>query len=150
MTTNDDRALPVRWRSAALENYDGRRWSPNLTLRPIGTTLGPVTGPVVDADISFLDDNLTLVPLPGAPVSIDAEVETDAERTVVRLIETPTPGDEIAVISNIAPTTGDAIELGFTPRVVDESTSTFTELAEGLAGDGEPVDQTRPALGDDA
>ncbi len=141
VTPNGEQALPRRWRSAALENYDGRRWSPNLTLRPIGTTLGPVTGPVIDADISFLDDNVTLVPLPGAPVSVGADVETDAERTVVRLIETPTPGDEIGMISNIAPTTSDAIELGFTPRVIDESTSTFGELAEGLAGNGEPVDQ---------
>jgi hypothetical protein len=141
VTPRNDRALPARWRTAALETYDGRRWTPGLTLRPIGTTLGPVTGPVVDADISFLDDNLTLVPLPGAPVSVGAEVETDAERTVVRLTEAPTPGDEISMISNIAPTVGDAIELGVARRVVDESTSTLTELAQGLAGDGEPVDQ---------
>ena len=141
VTPSGDQALPVRWRSAALENYDGRRWTPNLTLRPIGTILGPVTGPVVDAGISFLDDNLSLVPLPGAPVSIDAEVETDAERTVVRLIDTPSPGDEIGVVSNVAPTTADAIELGIAPRVVDESASPFTELAEGLAGDGAAVDQ---------
>ena len=85
----DGVALPVRWRTAALSNYDGRRWSPALTLRPIGNTLGPVTGPIVSADIEFLDDNLTLVPLPGAPVSVDAAVETDPERTVVRLAEPP-------------------------------------------------------------
>ncbi len=141
VTPSDDQALPVRWRVAALENYDGRRWSPALTLRLIGGTLGPVTGPVIDVDVSFLDDNLTLVPLPGAPVSIDTAVETDPDRTVVRLIDTPAPGDEIAVVSNTAPTAGDAIEVGIAPRVVDESTSTLTELALGLAGDGNPFDQ---------
>ena len=36
--------LPARWRTAALEEYDGRRWTPVLTIRPIGSTLGPVTG----------------------------------------------------------------------------------------------------------
>ncbi len=95
VTPDDGVALPVRWRTAALSNFDGRRWSPALTLRPIGSTLGPVTGPVVSADVEFLDDNLTLVPLPGAPVSVDAAVETDPDRTVVRLAEPPDPGDQV-------------------------------------------------------
>jgi hypothetical protein len=53
--------LPARWRTAALEDYDGKRWTPVLTLRPIGTTLGPVSGPTVSADITFLDDDLKLM-----------------------------------------------------------------------------------------
>ena len=137
----DGVALPVRWRTAALSNYDGRRWSPALTLRPIGSTLGPVTGPVVNADVEFLDDNLTLVPLPGAPVSVDAAVETDPERTVVRLAEPPTPGDQVAIVANLAPTTSDVIEQGVAARLVDESTSSLADLAAGLAGDGSAIDQ---------
>ncbi len=69
-TAVDDGALPVRWRTAALTDYDGRRWSPDLTLRPIGSTLGPAIEPTIDAEVSFLDDNLTLVPLPGPPVEV--------------------------------------------------------------------------------
>jgi hypothetical protein len=141
ITSVDGDTLPLRWRTAALSNFDGRRWSPALTLRPIGRTLGPVTGPVVNADIEFLDDSLTLVPLPGAPVSVDAAVETDPERTVVRLTEPPEPGDQVAVVANLAPTTGDLVEEGVAPRLVDESASSLTDLAAGLAGDGNAIDR---------
>ncbi len=141
VTPREDDALPVRWRTAALQEFDGRRWSPGLTLRPIGTTLGPVTGPVVHADVSFLDESLSLVPLPGAPVSVDAPVETDVDRTVVRLAEAPAVGTEIGVVANTAPTTGDAIEIGIQPRLIDESATSFGELAAGLVGDGTLLDQ---------
>ena len=141
VTPADGVALPVRWRTAALSNYDGRRWSPALTLRPIGRTLGPVTGPVVKADVEFLDDNLILVPLPGAPVSVDAAVETDPERTVVRLAEPPDPGDRVAIVANLPPTASDVIEQGTAARLVDESDSSLADLAAGLAGDGSTLDQ---------
>lgn len=139
VTSNDNSALPVRWRTAALSSYDGRRWSPSLTLRPIGSTLGPATGPTIDADVSFLDDNLTLVPLPGPPVEVAALVETDDDRTVVRLADRPSAGDVIGVIANTPDTPGDAIAIGVAPRLVDESISALTQLAEGLAGDGDDV-----------
>lgn len=141
VTSRQGGALPLRWRTAALESYDGRRWSPTLTLRPIGSTLGPVTGPTVSADISFLDDNLTLVPLTGAPVSVDAPVETDADRTVVRLAERVEAGTNVAVVANVAPTISGAIEQGVATRLVDESSSGLTELAVALAGSGTPIDQ---------
>ncbi len=137
----DDEVLPVRWRTAALTNYDGRRWSPSVTLRPIGATLGPATGPTITADVSFLDSNLSLVPLPGTPVAVDAAVETDPERTVVRLAERPSPGDVVGVVANEPTSTIDAIELGLAPRLVDESTSGFTQLAGELAGAGDPIEQ---------
>ncbi len=141
VTATGGMALPTRWRTAALSAYDGRRWSPVLTLRPIGSTLGPVTGPTIDADVSFLDDNLTLVPLPGPPVAVDAAVETDADRTVVRLAQRPSPGDVVGVIANVAPAVNAATEVGVAPRLVDESTSGLSQLAEALAGGGDPVEQ---------
>lgn len=141
VTANDGGDLPTRWRTAALESYDGRRWSPSLTLRPIGSTLGPATGFTVAADVIFLDDNLTLVPLPGTPISVDASIETDADRTVVRLTERPTPGDVIGVVANAPAAPSDAVAVGVNPRVVDDATSGLTELAEGLAGDGDPLEQ---------
>jgi len=133
--------LPLRWRTAALTSYDGRRWSPSLTLRPIGSTLGPANEPTIDADVSFLDDNLTLVPLAGPPVVVDAAVETDSDRTVVRLAERPSPGDVIGVVTNAPATSSDAVDVGAAARLVDESTSGFTQLAEGLAGDGTRLEQ---------
>jgi len=139
VTPQPGETLPTRWRTAALANYDGRRWTPNLTVRPIGTTLGPATGPIVSADISFLDASLLLVPLPGVPVSVDAPVETDADRTIVRLLDRP--DSPVSVVANAAPTAADAIELGVAPRLVDESASGLTTLAVGLAGDGSPTER---------
>ncbi len=141
VTATDGRSLPVRWRTAALTNYDGRRWSPSLTLRPIGFTLGPAVGPTIDAEISFLDDNLTLVPLPGPPVEVAAPVETDAERTVVRLAERPTPGDVIDIIANTPASASDAVTTGVATRVVDESSAGLSQLAAGLAGDGADLER---------
>ena len=134
-------ALPREWRTAALADYDGRRWSPDLVLRPIGTTLGIADGPLVEGEVSFLDDNLTLVPLPGSPVAVMADIETDTERTVVRLATPPEPGDTVDLVANRAPTTSDAVAVGLANRVVDESTSGFSELARNLAGDGSPLEQ---------
>jgi hypothetical protein len=141
VTTDDDSSLPDRWRTAALSSYDGRRWSPSLTLRPIGSTLGPANGPTIEADVSFLDDNLTLVPMPGAPVAVGADVETDGDRTVVRLAERPSAGDLIALTANMPATSADATSVGLASRLVDESTSDLTQLAEGLAGDGDDLER---------
>jgi hypothetical protein len=143
VTSTDGAALPTRWRTAALTAYDGRRWSPSLTLRPIGSTLGPASGPTIDADVSFLSDNLTLVPLPGPPVSVDEAVETDAERTVVRLAERPTAGEVVGVVANAPVATSAAAGIGVANRLVDESASGLTQLAEGLAGDGNSIDRLR-------
>ena len=140
-TSTDDDPLPLRWRTAALTSYDGRRWSPSLTLRPIGSTLGPAVEPTIEADVSFLDDNLTLVPLPGPPVGVDAAIETDADRTVVRLADRPTPGDVVGVVTNAPAAASDAFDVGVAPRLVDEDTAGLTQLAEGLAGDGDALER---------
>jgi hypothetical protein len=140
-TSTDDGPLPLRWRTAALTSYDGRRWSPSLTLRPIGSTLGPAVEPTIEAEVSFLDDNLTLVPLPGPPVEVDAAIETDADRTVVRLADRPAPGDVVGVVANAPATASDAVEVGVAPRLVDEGSSGLTQLAEGLAGEGNALER---------
>jgi hypothetical protein len=139
--STDDDTLPLRWRTAALTSYDGRRWSPSLTLRPIGSTLGPAVEPTIEAEVSFLDDNLTLVPLPGPPVEVDAAIETDADRTVVRLADRPAPGDVVGVVANAPATASDAVDVGVAPRLVDEDSSALTQLAEGLAGDGDALER---------
>ena len=125
-------AWPTRWRTAALDNYDGRRWTPTLTLRPIGATLGPVTGPTVGADVTFERDDLTLVPLPGSPVSVDADVETDPERTIVRLAQRPQPGDSVAIVSNLTPEASSVSGGAVAVREVDENVAGLTGLAESL------------------
>jgi hypothetical protein len=134
-------AAPTLWRTAALDTYDGVRWTPDLTLRPIGKTLGPSVDPVVSFEVSFLDDDTSLVPFPGSPVSVDAVVETDPERTVVRLFERPTVGDVVGASATTAPTADDAAIAGLAARVIDDGVSGLSELAQQLGGDGTILQQ---------
>lgn len=132
--------LPTRWRTAALSNFDGQRWTPALTLRPIGRRLAVESADEISVEVRFLDDDLTLVPFPGSPVTVDAAVETDANRTVVRLSERrdDTP---LAITSLVAPTLADAQLSGIATRAVDDSVSSLNEFASTLAGDGSIIDQ---------
>jgi hypothetical protein len=143
VTTESGINLPDRWRTAALNDYDGQRWTPALTLRPIGRRLTPDTSDMFMFDLAFLDDGLTLVPFPATPITIDAPVETDSDRTVVRLAERIDPGDTIAVSSGPIITTADALTTGIATRVIDDSVSSLTEFAETLAGNGTVLDQLR-------
>ena len=38
--TDGSTALPARWRTSTRDTYDGQRWTPTLTLRPIGRPAG--------------------------------------------------------------------------------------------------------------
>lgn len=134
---------PSLWRTAALANYDGVRWSPDLTLRPIGKTLGPALDPLITYDISFLDDDTSLVPFPGSPVSVGAAVETDPERTVVRLVERPTVGEVVEARATGVGTAGDASITGFAARPIDDGVSGLTELAQQMGGEGTILEQLR-------
>jgi hypothetical protein len=94
-------------------------------------------------DLAFLDDGLTLVPFPATPITIDVPVETDSDRTIVRLVERIDPEDTIAVSSGPIITTADALATGIATRAVDDSVSSLTEFAETLAGNGTVLDQLR-------
>ncbi len=126
---------PVRWRTAALESYDGRRWAPDLVLRPIGRRLSDPAPDTISATITFEDDDLQLVPLPGAPVVVDASIETDDERTIVRLAERPRDNQQYAVTARVEPDVS-AANGAIGVREVDESSSALAELAAGLAEQG--------------
>lgn len=141
--STSDEVLPDRWRTAALENYDGERWTPELTLRPIGRRLGPEGPDAVDVTVRFFDDDLVLVPLPGSPVTVDAAIETDAERTIVRLADRPDPDEEIAVTANVAPVVPADAPAQLATRPVDETVSGLSEFAEALAGDGTVLERLR-------
>ncbi|MEM1334226.1 MAG: transglutaminase-like domain-containing protein, partial [Actinomycetota bacterium] len=139
-----DGPVPTRWRTSALSDYDGRRWTPDLTLRPIGRRLlvdAEVDGPTVDATVTFLDDDLQLVPLPGRPVVVDAEIETDVARTLVRLVERPSDGTTVGLSSLVEPSLLDAPTGEIAAREVDESVSGLADVAETLSSDagGESV-----------
>ncbi len=131
--------VPTRWRTAALSDYDGERWLPALTIRPIGRTLGVADDSAIDVSIDVLEDDLLLLPLPGPPVSVDAMTETDADRTIVRLVDIP--DGSIAVTANLAPVLLVADDVPLATREIDDAVSGLTELAEELGGDGTTIER---------
>ncbi len=142
-------AVPLRWRTTALVEFDGRRWSPDLTLRPIGRRLEARGDGTIDATITFEASDFDLVPLPGAPVVVDAPIETDPARTIVRLLDRAEPGREVAVTTRVEPDSA-SVQIGAVGLREDNSSATaFAELAGGLVEEGgsddgaDPLDRIR-------
>lgn len=134
-TGDDETETPRLWRTAALDRYDGRRWSPNLVLRPIGRRLGAVDNGPIDYTVTFENDDLRLVPLPGTPIVIGAPTTTDDERTLVSLVDRPDPGEPYPVSANVEPDAVDAIgAIGISED--EDNTTAFAELAVELAEQG--------------
>ena len=79
-STLDGDTMPARWRTAAVDTFDGEQWRTAVTLRPIGRRLGSGGDRTRDVEVEFRTDDLDLVPLPGAAVTVDGPVETDAGR----------------------------------------------------------------------
>lgn len=137
-------SLPARWRLQALDVYDGQRWTPGLTVRPIGSTLGlnttssPDVAPPIQFDVELLSDDIDLVPLPGQPLSVDTGsskgVETDLDRTVVRLAEPPRAGLTIRASSDVGPGPAASRVGTVATRQVDEISRGFTQTAKELGG----------------
>ena len=150
--TDGTTALPARWRTATRDAYDGQRWTPTLTLRPIGRRLAPDQAGAISAEIAFGSDDVAFVPLPGTPIQIGADVQTDPARTVVQLVDRPVVGLPVAVTALVTPgrsAVGDA-PLGVRP--VDEISAGFTDLANNLGGTGtvlERLEAIEAALRDD-
>ncbi len=142
-------SLPARWRISALDTYDGQRWVPRLTLRPIGGRLGlpspPSTErpPAIDYSVEYVSDLLDLLPFPGPPLSASVDVETDLDRVVVRPLERPSPGTTVLIESEVALTSRSSLIGPVAPRQVDEIAAGFTDQAERLAGDGTVVERLR-------
>ena len=142
-------SLPTRWRLAALGEFDGQRWLPDLTLRPIGGRLSadaaPTSGsPPVTYELEILTDDISVVPLPGAPIELDADdvrIQTDADRTVVLLEEAPEPGTTAVVTAEVAPSASDAESAAVGRRPVDEISKGFVEEANAIAGSGTLVER---------
>ena len=132
--------VPTHWRTAALERYSGRRWSPSLTLRPIGRTLGLADGDTIEYTVTFLDSRADLLPLPGAPVRVDAMVETDPGRTIVRVTDVE-DGDAVEVVARVTAARADLAAARVAVRPLDDTVAGLTELAERLAGDGTILEQ---------
>jgi transglutaminase-like putative cysteine protease len=145
-------SLPARWRTSALATYDGQRWVPAVSLRPIGRRLGlpspttPGETPPIEFDLTALTDDLALLPLPGRPLEValdDQVVQTDADRSVVRLSEPPEEGLTARIVSEVAPTIADADDPSIANRQVDDIASAFADTASELGGERSVLDQLR-------
>ena len=151
--TDGSTALPARWRTATRDTYDGQRWTPTLTLRPIGRRLAPDKPGAISAEIAFGSDDVSFVPLPGTPIQIGADVQTDPARTVVQLVDRPVVG--LAGGGHRARRTRarrDRQRPARDPSPVDEISAGFTELANNLGGDGtvlERLETIEAAMRDD-
>jgi len=141
--------MPVHWRTAALDTYDGQRWVPRVTVRPIGGQLGhesPAGGGRPDTvryAIELLTERIDLVPLPGRPLELATDpalpIETDVDRIVVRLAAPAPVGTRLTLVAELAPTVGDISPAAIVPREVDEIAAGFTPIAAELAGQGDPL-----------
>ncbi len=136
-----DGDAPSRWRTAALRDYDGQRWLPDLAVRPIGQRLGTTDRDAVAAEVRVLDRTVELVPLPGEPLRVAAPIQTDSDRTLVRLTERPDRDAPFVVEAAPEPDRDDVPPGVIGTREVDESVSALQSLAEQLAGDGSVLDQ---------
>ena len=146
-------SLPARWRLSALDVYDGQRWTPGVTLRPIGSRLGlpseprPDLAPPIEFDVELLTDDFDLVPIPGRPLAIDMGsplgIETDLDRTVVRLADAPSQGLTLTASAEPSPGPETARVATVGTRQIDEIAGGFTETARTIAGDGTVLEQLR-------
>ena len=142
-------SFPTRWRIAALDTYDGQRWVPRITLRPIGGRLGLPSPPsldrppAVDYELTYLSDDIAMLPYPGDPLTASIDVETDLGRVVVRPLEAPAVGDTVLMSSEVAPTSRSSLSESVATRQVDDRAETFADRARELAGDGTVVEQLR-------
>jgi transglutaminase-like putative cysteine protease len=139
----DVASMPMRWRTAALDAYDGQRWTPDAVLAPIGRRLGPDQPDQIDVSVDVRTADARAIPLPGPPVLVDADVETDAARTIVRLLDRPADGTVVDVRAGVQPAGAGAAAGQVVTRPVDEISAAFTNTAESLAGDGTIVERLR-------
>lgn len=141
--------MPTRWRVAALTQYDGQRWVPQIEVRPIGNRLAAATPSGPDAPgtghyrLDLLAPHTELVPLPGPPVELVGDpmprIETDLDRVVVKLTESAAAGTTLRLVAELAPTVGDVAPAAIVVHEVNELEAAFTEVATELAGEGEAL-----------
>lgn len=141
--------MPTRWRTAALDEYDGQRWVPQVEVRPIGNRLAPdvADGPDLPSTgryrIELLAAHTELVPLPGPPIELTGDpmpsIETDVDRVVVLLTDSAPAGTELRLVAEFAPTISSVAPAAIVAHPVGEFEAAFTEVAGELAGGGEAL-----------
>ena len=141
--------MPTRWRVAALDQYDGQRWVPQVEVRPIGNRLAPDEPARAESPqtgryrLDLLAPHTELVPLPGPPVAVTGDpmprIQTDLNRVIVQLTESAPAGTTLGLVAELAPTADAVTPAAIVVHEVNEIEAVFTEAATDLAGNGEAL-----------
>lgn len=140
-------ALPAFWHLTIASEYDGQRWTPASTLRPIGGRLADppdeadLNRPPLEYSVRFLTDRMDLVPYPGSPLEVSTSVNTDRARDAIQMRARPEPGDTILARSLAQPAREDVANAPIATRPVEEIPSAFTDVATRMAGQGTEIER---------
>ena len=130
-----------RWRTAALDVYNGESWSTNGRLTPIGNRLGDATGAEqATVKVSVKRADTALWATPGRLLRTTAPVETDSQRRVVSVIGADRPATSVFTVEPFAdfdPATAGTVG---TVKPTDIENS-FKSLASTIAPTGTVAEQ---------
>lgn len=142
VSVDGDLPAPSHWRLLAADRFDGERWLSTAALRPIGRRLAPSGGEDVGIRLRYETNAIDAVPLPGEPVTVEADVSTDASRALVRLEDPPSVGDSVA--ATVRPfQTAPPPTASVRSRPIDAEVADLTDLARAMAGSGTTIEQLR-------
>lgn len=130
-----------RWRTAALDVYDGQSWSTSGRITPIGNRIDEPTGAEqVTVRITAQRKDTLLWAVPGRLLRSTSPIESDSQRRVVRIIGTGRPA---ATVFTIEPLPGfDPATAGIVQTVLaTDIENSFMSLAKSMAGDGTVAQQ---------
>ena len=134
----DSPALPQlhRWRTSALDVYNGEAWSTSGRLTPVGNRLDNASGAKqVTVRVTARRLDTVLWVSPGRLLGSTSPVETDSQRRVVRVIGTQRPTTTVFTVEPLAEFDPNTAGLIGTVQATDIESS-FQSLASSMAGDG--------------
>ncbi|MEP7113562.1 MAG: transglutaminase domain-containing protein, partial [Ilumatobacteraceae bacterium] len=137
-----DLDLMHRWRTAALDVYNGQSWSTSGRITPIGNRIDePTTGAEqVTVRITAQRNDTLLWAVPGRLLRSTSPIESDPQRRVVRIIGTDRPAATVFTVEplrDLDPTNAGIVQ---TVLATDIENS-FMGLAKSMAGDGTVAQQ---------
>ncbi len=142
VTVDGELPSPSHWRMFAADEFDGERWTSSAAIRPIGRRLSGSASDDVEVGLRFETDTIDVMPLPGTPVTVDADVSTDPSRALVRLDDTPTVGQTVTAtvlpFVTVVPDTA-----AVRSRPIDPEFADLISWVRGRAGTGTTVEQLR-------
>ncbi|HEY0521622.1 MAG TPA: transglutaminaseTgpA domain-containing protein, partial [Ilumatobacteraceae bacterium] len=125
-----------RWRTAALDVYNGESWSTSGKLTPIGNRVDAPTGATrITVKVTANRDDTVLWVSPGRLIRSTSPVESDPQRRVVRIIGAQRPASTVFTVEPLADF--DPATTAQVARVqATDIESSYKPLATRMAGTG--------------